>query len=131
MTIEEFKIKFKEIKEKGFIRSTRRVPTGRGHTLETYLGLKENNNATPDIEGAELKAHRSGGNNLITLFTFNRKAWKISPLEAVKNYGSLDKNGRQGLYYTMSLKPNRAGLFLYVTDFDIAVRHISGEVVAV
>lgn len=131
MTIEEFKIKFKEIKEKGFIRSTRRVPTGIGHTLETYLGLKENNNATPDIEGAELKAHRSGGNNLITLFTFNRKAWKISPLEAVKKYGSLDKNGRQGLYYTMSLKPNSAGLFLYVTDCDIAVRHISGEVVAV
>ena len=100
MTIEEFKIKFKEIKEKGFIRSTRCGPTGIGHTLETYLGLKENNNASPDIEGAELKAHRSGGNNLITLFTFNRKAWKISPLEAVKKYGSLDKNGRQGLYYT-------------------------------
>ena len=93
MTIEEFKIKFKEIKEKGFIRSTRCGPTGIGHTLETYLGLKENNNTTPDIEGAELKAHRSGGNNLITLFTFNRKAWKISPLEAVKKYGSLDKNG--------------------------------------
>lgn len=47
MTIEEFKIKFKEIKEKGFIKSTRRGPTGIGHTLETYLGLKENNYASP------------------------------------------------------------------------------------
>ena len=90
MTIEEFKIKFKEIKEKGFIKSTRRGPTGIGHTLETYLGLKENNYASPDIEGAELKAHRSGGNNLITLFTFNNKAWKMPLLDAVRKYGCKD-----------------------------------------
>lgn len=115
----------------GFIRSTRCGPTGIGHTFETYLGLKENNYASPDIEGAEIKAHRIGGNNLITLFTFNNKAWKLPPLEAVKKYGSLDKNGRQGLYYTMSLKPNSAGLFLYVTNTEIAVRHISGEIIAV
>ncbi len=131
MTIEEFKIKFKEIKEKGFIKSTRCGPTGIGHTLETYLGLKENNYISPDIEGAELKAHRSGSNNLITLFTFNNKAWKMPPLDAVRKYGSVDKNGRQGLYYTMSLKPNSAGLFLHVTDNEITVRHISGEVIAV
>jgi len=93
MTIEEFKIKFKEIKEKGFIKSTRRGPTGIGHTLETYLGLKENNYASPYIEGAELKAHRSSGNNLITLFTFNNKAWKMPPLDAVRKYGCKDKNG--------------------------------------
>jgi len=31
----------------------------------------------------------------------------------------------------MSLKPNSAGLFLHVTDDDVSVRHISGEVVAV
>ena len=43
MTIDEFKIRFEEIKAKGFIRSTRCGPTGVGHTLETYLGLNENN----------------------------------------------------------------------------------------
>ncbi len=31
----------------------------------------------------------------------------------------------------MSLKPNSAGLFLYVTNTEIAVRHISGEIIAV
>ena len=131
MTINEFKIKFEKIKAKGFIRSTRCGPTGVGHTLETYLRLNENNSPSSDIEGAEIKAHRSGGNNLITLFTFNNKAWKIPPLEAVRQYGSLDKNGRLGLYYTLSLKPNSAGLFLYVTDHEIAVRHISGDIIAV
>ncbi len=130
MTLEEFKNKFTEIKDRGFIPTTRRGPTGVGHTLETHLGIFENNIAHPDIEGAELKAHRIKGNNLITLFTFNNKVWKMPPLEAVKKYGSVDKYGRQGLYYTMSLKPNSVGLFLNVQKKDISVMHISGEVVA-
>lgn len=130
MTIEQFQLQFEKIKSQGFIKSTRNGPTGIGHTLETYLGIGENNYAKPDIEGAELKAHRSGETNLITLFTFNNKAWVMPPLDAVKKYGSLDKNGRKGLYYTMSLKPNSAGLFLTVDDTKITVRHISGEIIA-
>jgi hypothetical protein len=51
-------------------------------------------------------------------------------LEAVRKYGSKDKNGRLGLYYTMSLKPNSAGLFLHISDAEISVRHISGEIIA-
>lgn len=130
MTIAEFTEKFKEIKEAGFIPTTRRGPTGIGHTLESALGILENNAAHSDIEGAELKAHRSKYNTMITLFTFNNKVWRMPPLEAVKKYGSLDKDGRQGLYYTISLKPNSAGLFLEVQNTEISVRHISGEVVA-
>jgi hypothetical protein len=130
MTINEFTIKFKEIKDLGFVQTLRKGPTGIGYTLETMLGIRENNDAHPDIEGAEIKAHRTKENGLITLFTFNNKVWKMSPLEAVKKYGSLDKNGRQGLYYTMSLKPNSAGLFLDVRKTEISVRHISGEIVA-
>ncbi len=131
MKLQEFKKQFHALKKKGFIPSSRKGPTGIGHTLETSLGLKENNIALPDIGEAELKAHRTGSNNMITLFTFNRKVWKISPLKAVKEYGSLDKNGRIGLYYTMSLKPNSAGLFLHVTNKDISVRHISGTIIAI
>lgn len=130
MTLDEFTDKFKKLKARGFVPSTRKGPTGIGHTLETYLGLAENNIALPDLHKIELKAHRMKGNNLITLFTFNRKVWKMPPLEAVKKFGSLDKDGRIGLYYTMSLKPNSAGLFLEVQDTEISVRHISGQIVA-
>jgi len=130
MTTKEFKIKFKALKAKGFIQTTRNGPTGIGHTLETYLNIKENNDAHPDIEGAELKAHRTKSNNLITLFTFNRKAWKVPPLDAIKKYGSFDKNNRKGLYYTMSLKPNSAGLFLNVQETQISIQHTSGEIIA-
>ncbi len=110
MKIEKFAVEFQKIKEKGFIPSFRKGPTGVGFTLEKELGISENNIALPDLQGAELKAHRSQGNSLITLFTFNKKVWQIPPLEAIKKYGSKDKNGRLGLYYTMSLKPNSAGL---------------------
>lgn len=131
MNLQEFKRNFHNLKKKGFFPSTRKGPTGIGHTLETSLGLKENNIALPDLVEAEIKAHRSNSSNMITLFTFNRKVWQLPPLKAVKEYGSLDKNGRVGLYYTMSLKPNSAGLFLYVTDKDISVRHISGTTIAI
>ncbi|HGJ64441.1 TPA: hypothetical protein ENS27_03500 [bacterium] len=130
MNLSEFQIRFKELKSKGFVPSTRNGPTGIGHTLETYLGMTENNISLPDLEEAELKAHRSQSSNMITLFTFNRKVWKMPPLDAIRKYGSLDKNGRLGLYYTMSLKPNSAGLFLNIGDNDISVRHISGEIIA-
>jgi hypothetical protein len=130
MTVKEFSKRFKEIKALGFVSTKRKGSTGVGYTLETLLGLTENNDARPDIEGSELKAHRTAVNSMITLFTFNNKVWKMPPLDAVKKYGSLDKNGRQGLYYTMSLKPNSAGLFLDVRKTEISVRHISGEIIA-
>lgn len=132
MNLHEFTRRFKELKERGFIRTKRRGPTGIGYTLETELKIKENNIAEPDLDKIELKAHRSNTQSLITLFTFNRKAWQMPPLDAIKTYGSEDQNGRLGMYYTMSLKPNSAGLFLHVDSKDkfIAVQHISGQVIA-
>jgi hypothetical protein len=131
MKISEFKDKFKHIRDIGFVRTKRTGATGIGYTLESLLGISENNSAKPDIEGAELKAHRTNVSGLITLFTFNNKVWKMPPLDAVKKYGSIDKDGRKGLYYTMTLKPNSAGLFLDVGKTEISVRHISGDIVAV
>ncbi|MCX5783418.1 MAG: MvaI/BcnI family restriction endonuclease, partial [Elusimicrobia bacterium] len=49
MKLPEFTKKFKQLKAKGFVPSTRNGPTGVGHTLETYIGLSENNIAMPDI----------------------------------------------------------------------------------
>jgi hypothetical protein len=119
MKISEFKDKFRRIKDLGFVRTKRSGATGIGYTLESLLGISENNKAKSDIEGAELKAHRTNVNGLISLFTFNNKVWKMSPLDAVKKYGSIDKDGMQGLYYTMSLKPNSARLFLDVQKTEI------------
>ena len=129
-TLKEIKKIFTKIKQQGWVRSKRRGPTGVGHTLQELLGIKEDNIALPDIQNAELKAHRIGVTSMITLFTFNRKVWNIQPLYAIKKYGTPDIKGRLGLYFTMSLTPNSKGLFLYTEPHTISVRHISGELIA-
>lgn len=130
MTIEEFIQAFHQLKEKGWIRSERRGPTGIGFTLEKQLGITENNIALPDLGEVELKAHRIHSPTMITLFTFNRKVWRVNPLQAIRKYGTPDAQGRLGLYFTMSRTPNSAGLFLYIEENAISVRHISGEILA-
>ena len=130
MNLEEFKKKFEQIKNMGFVRSLRKGPTGIGYTFETLLGIKENNIVGPDIGNLEIKTHRLGSNNLITLLTFNRKVWKMNPLEAIRKYGTCDKNGRLGLYFTMSQKPNSQGLFIHITDESIQLRHLDGTLIA-
>lgn len=130
MTLAEFRKKFREVRKLGWVASHRRGPTGIGQTLERLLELEENNLALPDMQCAELKAHRVGSQSLITLFTFNRKAWKMPPWDAIRKHGTPDKDGRLGLYFTMSKTPNSTGLFLHLTDEAISVRHISGVTIA-
>ena len=114
----------------GYVKTLRNGPTGIGYTLETLLEIKENNISSPDLGEIELKAQRESHTGMTTLFTFNNKAWKMNPLDAIKKYGSFDKDGRLGMYYTMGMKPNSAGLFLTVSETAIAVRNIDGNIVA-
>jgi hypothetical protein len=53
----------------------------------------------------------------------------MKPIAAVRKYGTFDSNGRQGLYFTMSVTPNSSGLFMQMTDDEVCVQHTSGEVV--
>lgn len=130
MTLEEVREKLSVIKQKGYVRTLRKGPTGVGKTLETLLGITENNISTPDLGTIELKSQRENHTGMTSLFTFNRKAWKMPALDAIRKYGSLDMNGRLGLYYTMDLKPNSAGLFLFVGDTSVAVRSTDGSLIA-
>lgn len=127
VNLSQFIEKFKELKARGYVKSLRSGPTGVGQSLEQYIGLKENNLSLPDLEKFELKAHREGSDNLITLFTFNRGAWLVNPLDAVKKYGTPDENGRLGMYFTMTPNVNRSGLYLDVQKDYVSVKHISGE----
>lgn len=128
LTIEEFQTRFAEIKKQGWVKTKRKGNTGIGQTLEQLLELEENNFSLPDLGFAELKTHRIGSSSMITLFTFDKKAWKIDTLEAVRKYGTKNKNGRLGLYFTLSFIPNQSGLFLKIENKSISVCHTSGEV---
>ena len=130
LLIDEIIQRLSEVKRQGFVRSLRKGPTGIGYTLETKLGMKENNISSPDFGEIELKARRESHTGMTTLFTFNKKAWKMNPLEAIKKYGSIDKDGRLGMYYSVKMKPNSAGVFLMVDNGEISARHIDGNVIA-
>ena len=126
MEIKDFTHKLQDLKAKGFVPSLRRGPTGIGYTLESHLNIDENNFFLPDLRDVELKAHRDDSRSMITLFTFNRGAWIVDPIFAVKKFGTSDDNGRLGLYFTMSTTPNSAGLFLDPGNETVSIRHKDG-----
>ena len=70
MTLEEFKSKLQAINEQGYILSMREGNTGIGFTLETLLGLKENNVKLPELGETDLKSKRNNATSMVTLFTF-------------------------------------------------------------
>ncbi len=115
-TRKEIVTRLSEVKELGFVKTKRRGSTGVGYTLETLLGIAENNIYLPDLGIFELKARRQGHTGMTTLFTFNKAAWKIGPMDAIKRYGTEDQNGRLGLYQSITAVPNHRGLHLSVDD---------------
>lgn len=116
MQLRELVKKLEKLKEKGFIQTLRKGPTGVGHLAETELGLDETNVAIPDIGGrVEIKATRKNVNSLITLFTFNRVVWKVKQKEIIEKYGYIDDKGRQALYNIANTKePNTQGFYLVI-----------------
>ncbi len=136
MNLEELKNKLIKIKNMGFVPSQRKGTTGVGYTLETLLDIPENNFVKGDllsVDGVgdiEVKSHRSTSNSLITLFTFNKDAWIMKPLDAIRKYGTQDKKGRLGMYFTLSVKPNNSGIFLYISEQYCSVRSIDGTEIA-
>ncbi len=114
MQLKELIKRLENLKNKGFIQTLRKGPTGIGHLLENELGLKETNIAIPDIGGrVEVKATRRNVNSLITLFTFNRGVWQVKQKEIINKYGYIDEQGRQALYNIVNKKtPNSQGFYL-------------------
>jgi hypothetical protein len=132
MDLKTFQKKFNELRNTGFVKSQRRGNTGVGHTLESLLGITENNIALSDMDVAELKAHRSGSSSMITLFTHDRGAWVMDQMSAIHQYGLIDEEGRPNLYMTLfANRPNSSlALRISVDSAAATVVHASGTVVA-
>lgn len=116
MTLNDLKKKLKRLKQKGFLVTKRKGPTGIGYTLESELNLNESNLAIPDLGGRiELKTTRENSNSLVTLFTFNKSVWLMHPKEVIKKYGYIDENKRHSLYVTIGFEsPNNQNLLLNI-----------------
>ena len=114
----------------GYIVSKRKGNTGIGYTLETLLGLKENNLKTPDFEKIELKSQRKGVSNPVTLFTFNRGVWKIKQRELIEKYGYIDTNDRPSLYCKVASRPNNQGLSMKVEQENVRLYYLNEILIA-
>ena len=73
LSIVNLPVELAKLKAMGWITSLRKGDTGIGKTIETLLGIPENNLGEPDCLYNELevevKAHRSNSNSMVTLFT--------------------------------------------------------------
>lgn len=130
MDISELKDKLSEIKQMSYVVSKRKSNTGIGYTLETLLGLKENNLKTPDFENIELKSQRKDATNRVTMFTFNRGVWKIRQREVIEKYGYIDTNDRPSLYCTVDTRVNNQGLSVKIEQDNVRLYHIDGNMIA-
>ena len=72
-SLDDFKAKLHEISKKEFVQSMRKGNTGIGYTLESLLGIKENNVPLADLGDIELKAYRKDSGSMLTLFTCEPK----------------------------------------------------------
>lgn len=144
---EELKDRLSEIHQSGYIVSLRKGNTGIGYTLETLLGVVENNLRSPDLgnielketllgvaennlrysdlRNIELKSRRMKSTSLLTMFTFNDSIWKIEQEALIKQYGYY-KDGRWALYTTAKNKPNNRGFYVKVEQDTVRLYHEDG-----
>ena len=125
MDITQLKEKLSDINLMGYVVSLRKGNTGIGYTLETLLGVEENNLRTPDFGNIELKSRRIKSTSLLTMFTFNYSIWKIEQEELIKQYGYY-KDGRWALYTTAKNKPNNRGFYVKVEQDYVRLYHEDG-----
>jgi len=130
MNLQQFKSKLKKISSKGFIPSKRKGNTGVGYTLETLLGLKENNVRLPDLGRIELKSKRRHASSFVTMFTFNRGIWKFPESSIIAQYGYRDKTRRKALKCTVTVESNPQGLKLTTTKQALQLRDRQGKIIA-
>ena len=130
MNISQLREKLSEIKQAGYIVSLRRGNTGIGYTLETLLGVKENNLKIPDFGDVELKSQRRETTSRLTMFTFNSGVWQMEQKAVIDEYGYIDANGRPSLYCIVNSTPNNQGLFLRVEEEMVRLYHVDKTLIA-
>ena len=147
MDIPQLKETLSDIHRRGYIVSLRKGNTGIGYTLETLLGVAENNLRSPDLENIELretslgvaednlrysdsgnielKSRRIKSPSLLTMFTFNDSIWKIEQEALIQQYGYY-RNGRWALYNTAKSRPNSRGFYVKIEQDSVRLYHIDG-----
>ena len=97
LTREQMVDNLRGIQERGWIRSIRPLNSGGiGNTIDSLLGLPENNLPIADSAQWELKSHRRGSSSLITFFHLEPEPRDVKAVANVllPKYGWPDQHGR-------------------------------------
>lgn len=120
--LQEFLHRFDRISERGFVQTLRSGPTGVGYTLESLIGVRENNSPRGDLLGMEIKAYRDDetffdDQSKMNLF-LKEPTWTddLTAAERIQRYGYVGKFQRKSWYQSVTSKTNAAGLALRVNE---------------
>lgn len=118
--LREFLRRFDAIESMGFVKTRRPGPTGVGYTLESLLGIKENNSPRGDLLGMEIKAYRDdevffNDRTRMNLF-LKEPIWvdDLTTADRIRKYGYVGKFNRQSWYQSVTNKQNQNELTLRV-----------------
>ena len=124
MQLKQVRKRLEAVKEMGFVETMRSGNTGVGYTLETLLGVEENNRSGADIDGEiELKAKRKNGNSRTTSVCQN-PIWIKKSRDIIREYGWTDSEKPNRLNFYPSLRCNERspqGLMLLVEKGSVFV----------
>lgn len=123
-------LEFKNLYSKGYVPSLRKDNTGIGFTLETMLGIPENNAGEPDLQyknkKIELKSHRENTNTRITLITKVPYWTPYTSKEIIENFGYIDKKERKALKVIITYPEfNAQDLKLEIKNNNLYIIHKS------
>lgn len=144
-TIIELRNKFTNIKELGWIKSSKNGKGNIGLTFEELLGLSNNQFEIPDFDGIEIKTKRKNSTSYITLFSSTPDGPHFHEVERLKNkYGyphskckeykvlnnSIFANNKSkvGLFYYFKLNVDDNSKKIFLKIFDTKGNLIENEV---
>lgn len=128
-SFDEFARLVTDIENRGFIKSTRKGPTGIGKLFEDLLGKEEDNAAAPDFGDIEIKVHDGRAGSMITLFTKAPTSPRQANTYLRENYGAADpESGLKSLHATVTAT-RRTNSNVYDYDFQIFVDEARQRVV--
>lgn len=130
--IELLRTKMPEICGLGFIQSTKKGDAGVGHTLETLLGIEENNSSGADLGTIELKAKRNTSRTRVTGFTQDQ-IWVLLKDIIIKKYGRpLESNDKysHALNCTINTITNSNGLRIVIENETLYVKDVSDNILS-
>ena len=116
----------KKIKQKGYVKTMRRGPTGVGMTLESLVGIQENNISGPNGHQTELKSTRKASMTPLTIFSKSPLPKGINR-ELCEKFGK-STNGKKRLYTTINAVTQNVvygqpGFRLAVHKSKIVIKH--------